>query len=397
LATMMRIWGLARELISTRVAIIATFFYAISPLVIVHSHSSWNPNVLPFWSLLIIYGLLKVVVKHDYKWICVVGASLGIALQLHYVALVFIPIVVATLGLIRWKLPWKYWLGVVGSGIITYSPFILFELRHQFINSLTVWQFVTRGGDAKTFGLLYVTNKIWDLVVRLFWRLVVIENAEISILFLGLISITLIWLLFQTEKNIFYKKALKVLLTWLAIGIGVLAFYTGTIYDYYLMFAFPLPFILLGIVGSYFLKFPITKWLVILIIVLLAYFELKVTPISKPPNRLKAQTKEIADFVLEKAENKPMNFGLIAAGNSDHAYRYFLEIGGNAPVVIEPPDVDPERQSVMQQLFVVCEEKVCLPLGHSRWEIAGFGRGEIVSEWQVGLFKVFKLIPYSGV
>ena len=270
LATMMLIWGLAREFFSTRVAIIATFFYAISPLVIVHSHSSWNPNVLPFWSLLIIYGLLKVVVKHDYKWICVVGASLGIALQLHYVALVFIPIVVATLGLIRWKLPWKYWLGVVGSGIITYSPFILFELRHQFINSLTVWQFVTRGGDAKTFGLLYVTNKIWDLVVRLFWRLVVIENAEISILFLGLISITLIWLLFQTEKNIFYKKALKVLLTWLAIGIGVLAFYTGTIYDYYLMFAFPLPFILLGIVGSYFLKFPITKWLVILIIVLLA-------------------------------------------------------------------------------------------------------------------------------
>src|SRR5574338_1562179 len=31
-----------------RVAIIASFFYAISPLVVTYSRSSWNPNPMPF-------------------------------------------------------------------------------------------------------------------------------------------------------------------------------------------------------------------------------------------------------------------------------------------------------------------------------------------------------------
>lgn len=394
LATIYLIWRLCREFFDTRTAIIASFLYAISPLVITHSHSSWNPNVLPFWALLIIYSLIRVVAKLDYKWIIVSGMSLGVAIQLHYVALVFIPITVVLLGLFHRKLPWKYWLGLVSGAVLTYSPFIIFELRHQFINTMTVWQFVTRSGDAKTFGLFLVGYKIWDLTVRLFWRLLVIENAEISIIFMFFISGSLIWLMRYFAKDQKSKTALKVLVVWLVVGIGTLSFYTGNIFDYYLMFAFPLPFLLVGIVGGYYLRHPVARWGVIMVLVALTYFELKVTPIAKAPNRLKAQSQEIADFILQKAEGRSMNFGLIAAGNSDHAYRYFLEVGGNAPVVIEPPDTDPERRTVTEQLFVVCEEKICQPLGHSRWEIAGYGRAEISNEWQVGLFKVFRLVPY---
>jgi hypothetical protein len=64
--------------------------------------------------------------------------------------------------------------------------------------------------------------------------------------------------------------------------------------------------------------------------------------------------------------------------------------------MVENPTIDPQRQTVTEQLFVVCEEKVCQPLGHSLWEIAGYGRAEIVDEWRVGLFQVFKLVPYRG-
>jgi hypothetical protein len=67
---------------------------------------------------------------------------------------------------------------------------------------------------------------------------------------------------------------------------------------------------------------------------------------------------------------------------------------GAPPVVIENTLDDPARKSATKQLFVVCEEKICQPLGHPLWEIAGFGRAEISDEWQVGLFKVFRMIHY---
>ncbi len=38
----------------------------------------------------------------------------------------------------------------------------------------------------------------------------------------------------------------------------------------------------------------------------------------------------------------------------------------------------------------------CSPLGESLNDIAGFGRGEIVDEWDVSVIKVYKLIHYAG-
>lgn len=396
LATIVLIWKLGQEFFDTKVATIASVLYALSPLVIAHSHSSWNPNILPFWALLIIYSLMQVVVKSNHNWIVITGAAIGVALQLHYIALVFILITFGVLVLMRPKLQIGHLAGLVLGSILTYSPFIIFEFRHHFINTLTVWQFVTRGGDAKSFGVMTFIDKFWDLSVRLFWRLVVIENAELSIIVMLAVLGMSVYLIMKLSHQEIKQKALKILLIWFALGIGLLSLYTGNIYDYYLMFTFPLPFLLIGITFSHHLRYKVGKLLVIVVVALVCNYYLINTPIAKEPNRLKFQTQQIAQFILDKSANKPFNFGLIAIGNSDHAYRYFLEIGGNPPVVIENPETDIGSKSVTDQLFVVCEEKICQPLGHPLWEIAGFGRAEITDEWQVGLFKVFRLTHYLG-
>jgi len=64
-------------------------------------------------------------------------------------------------------------------------------------------------------------------------------------------------------------------------------------------------------------------------------------------------------------------------------------------VTIESPQNDPQRKTVTDRLMIVCEEKVCKPLGHPLWEIAGFGRAEIVGEWQVVTVKVYSLVHYK--
>ena len=124
LATVALIWKIGEEFFGLRTAVIASVLYSLSPLVIIQSHSSWNPNILPFWSLLTIYGLLQTTVKGIYKWLVVVGAAIGVAIQLHYVALVLLPIVLTVLAVTRTKIRFKYYLGSLVGLAVTYSPFI---------------------------------------------------------------------------------------------------------------------------------------------------------------------------------------------------------------------------------------------------------------------------------
>jgi hypothetical protein len=104
----------------------------------------------------------------------------------------------------------------------------------------------------------------------------------------------------------------------------------------------------------------------------------------------------IAQFVNEKTDNKPFNFALITGGNSDFAYRYFFTLWHNEPVSIQNTDMDPQRKTVTDQLFIVCESLPCKPLGNPLFEIAGFGRGEIVAHWPVSVVEVYKLVHYKG-
>lgn len=106
--------------------------------------------------------------------------------------------------------------------------------------------------------------------------------------------------------------------------------------------------------------------------------------------------KTIAEFVMTKTDAKPFNFAITSGGNSDHAYRYFFTLWNHPPVIIQDPQHDPQRNTVTDQLFVVCESVPCEPLGNSLWEIAGFGRAEIVGKWKVSVVEVYKLVHYKG-
>ena len=62
--------------------------------------------------------------------------------------------------------------------------------------------------------------------------------------------------------------------------------------------------------------------------------------------------------------------------------------------VLENEMNDPKRATVTDQLIVICEISECKPLGHPLWEIAGFGRAQIVGEWDVSFVKILKLTHY---
>lgn len=433
IATVFLIYKVGSELFSIKAGLIAAILYSIAPLVVAYSRSSWNPNLMPFFSLLSLYVLYKAVVTNKAVLFFVTGVLYGIAIQLHYVELFFgatialyvILTVLLEATNLRKKISILFrriFLLLMGF-IAGFSPFLLFELRHGFPNTQSILRFILSSGETgSSEKFIPVVSSVF---FRLFGRLVVnfpppdqikaglysniITPWYYSALLLALISTG--FLIFYCAISLgrrkdFYKYLL--LLLWLFIGILFFGFYKKSIYDYYFQFMYPLPFLLVGItiVGLFDNKIPIidiflkrfgflSKIIASCIFITLIWVNLQGIPFLSPGNRQKEQVEKIANFVLSKTDNKQYNFALITGGNSDHGYRYFFKLKGRDPITIENTQNDPDRKTVTDQLLIVCEQSPCKPLGHPIWEIAGFGRAEIAGEWDVSVVRVYKLVHYK--
>lgn len=396
-ATVFLVYLLGSGLFNPETGLIAALLYADSPLTILYGRASWNPNVVPFFSVLLIYSLFRVVEKKQYNWLLITGLNLGILIQLHYVTFMFFPIILFSLFLIRFRIPVKQYLLSAVFFIAAYSPFLLFELRHQFVNTMAVIRFVLGNPSSNHTPLIFsFINNLNDVSVRLFWRLIIPESAELTKIFLGLLIVFYIIYFRKFRRKNEYGSSFKLLFIWLGVGLLSFGLYKGPIYDYYFGLLFGVPFILTGFALSFLAwKIIYGKIIAALIIAILLFFSFKHSPLAIEPNNLLRNSEEIARFIYDKDNGQKYNFALISGHNSDHAYRYFLEIWGNPPVTIENEVIDPKRTTVTDQLFVVCEEKICQPLGHPLWEIAGFGRAEIAGQWKVVTATVFKLVHYK--
>lgn len=419
LATIYLVYRIGKEFFGSKAGLIASLLYAVSPIVIIYSRSSWNPNVFPFFTVLSLHVLYKAVSKNKLWLFVLTGILMGINLQIHYLA-TFVGAIMFAFVLFADFKPKVYWLIEIlkryvlmfAGFLIGFSPFLLFEARHQFANSRHIVDFIFNSPETGV-GMQFNEN-IKFVIERLFGGLVIsfptlanFKNFDSNLIHFWLISSFVIaiisvgffvWMLIKNYKN--KNEFLKYLLflAWLVLGIGLFAFYKKSIYDYYLGFLFPLPFLLIGLVlANVWDKFKtVGKVIVATGLVLMVLISLNFTQIKSPGNQQVNQMKSISEFVLSKTNNESFNFAIITGGNSDHAYRYFFKLENHDPVIIEGLYADPERKSVTNQLFVVCEVVPCSPLGDSSQEIAGFGRAEIADHWKVNVVEVYKLVHYAG-
>lgn len=86
-----------------RAALLAALLYAIVPFSVIFGRFSWNPNIMPFFSLLYFYSLWKGVKFKNYKWIILAAFSFFVMIQSHYVSLIVLPVSVIYLWK-RWKI-----------------------------------------------------------------------------------------------------------------------------------------------------------------------------------------------------------------------------------------------------------------------------------------------------
>lgn len=426
IATVLAVYLLSKEIFDEYAGYISASLYAVSPLVIAQSRSSWNPNIVPFFATVLVYLLWIIYKNRNTSLLFWVGLMLGIGIQLHYL-FIFLYVLVVIWMLVLYRLDViisvRNYLGGIAGLLIGASLFLLFELRHGFPNTQSIIKFILKGDDT---GFIYngFISNIYDIYIRLFSRLIIrlpdkgfldILPHDQQILWLMVGNVIAIGVIvyyvsfiirnFEYFRNIFFpntdSKILSdkknyivgwILITlWCIIPLILFGFYKRSIYDYYFVIFFPWPFIMLGSIGSSLVKIKYIKYIIAIFWMSMIYWNWIGRPFVYRPNNQYSQMRQIADAAYKKAENKPFNFALVTGGNSDHVYRFFFEMWGNTPVVIQNPEVDPNRKSVTDQLIVVCETP-CELLGHPLWEIAGFGKAIIASEEEVPFVKIYRLI-----
>lgn len=436
-ATVYLVYKIGSEFFDKKAGVAAAVLYTFSPLVIGYSRSSWNPNPMPFFTLLTLYVLYKALRKRSVFLFIICGLLYGIDMQLHYIEAFtgVIMIVYIFLHESFFVVQEKSITKIVTDALEKYayvflgffagiSPFLAFEVRHGFPDAKSLTNFIFHSSD--TGANVRFFNIIGDVAFRLFGRLIIkfpppeqisLNNSQlnvdfvffnfnipISILYLFTLFILvagvsrLAYLIFHEFKNRKLNDSKMLLLgLWLLIGVVLFGFYKKPIYDYYFEFMFPLPFLIVGGLFSFaYLKSKITKWGAIIILLFLVMLNASGVPFRYPANRQLYQVKTISQFIFNKVDHTPYNFALGSEGNSDHAYRYFLTLWGNPPVEINHIGEKSDTETITNQLYVVCERGICHPLGDPRWEIAGFGRAEIANTWDVSVVKVYKLVRFRG-
>ncbi len=370
------IYYLGKIWFGKKAGLIAAFLYAISPVTIYYSRFSWNPNPLPFFSLAVIFGLYKMHQSRNFLWLVLTGAALAAAAQMHYLALILIPIagILWIIELLQKndKKPAKnIVLGTI-SGIIVFllmmSPLLFFDLRHDWLNLRAINQLFTQSQAFQGNIISNISKPPTIYLDKLIGRYMTGENFYLTVIVSLLVIVALI---------VNWGWIAMALAVWLFVGIFILSFYQQSIYDHYLGFLNPVPFLLIGSLSAIRIpKLKMNKWLIntglVTLMVILAAVNLQENPLRNPPNNQLQNTQNIARFIIARSQNQPFNFALISKNNYDSAYQFYLDVYG-----YKPKQLPFEKTS---QLFVVCEDSVCDPTHNPKYEVAGFGWSKI--DWQ---------------
>jgi len=377
---------IVKELFNEKIAYISTALVAFSYSLIELSRFSWNPNLLPLFTLLTIYFVIKSIKTKKWIFYVLTGAFISFSIQLHYLFLFIIPVIgIIYILSLRGALTTKQSLKkivlnlfyLIFNFFIFSSPLLVFDLRHQFLNTKNFIKLFSQSAGSKSNFFVSLSQTFLNLNKFSFGF---DFNPIISLLILILIIIGFAVLIPKKQVN------LKIFIGLFLSFIIFFSFYGGSKYLHYYGLIYPIYFIIIANILSDLTLQKFGKYLIGLFLVAFIFLNgAKYTFLfAKGGNQIN-QSKEIAQKIFDNVRDPKFTVTALPERFSDSTYRYFLEIWGKRSL---------EKDSLERanELFVVCE-KDCLPIiGNPDWEIAFFAPNKIVGQWKVDGVKIYKLI-----
>lgn len=267
-------------------SMILASLFSVSFIAIEYSRFAWNPNSLPFFSILFLYSVLEIFdankTRNKIWWVLAAAVSFSISTQLHFSSFITMPLIILVFLLINRKnlkgvVTWKSVIIFLAVVVLLYLPVIFSDILNkgdnvkQFIHSVgtkssgrPLWKNIYK--DVYYFGKYFLRlltgymggNRIWHSLMWFF-------NAG---------ALLAIYKFFKKETD--PNRRNFILLSILAFATQLLVYvplaYTIDKPRFFLP-VIMIPFIFLGFLGKYFFeeKKIIYGKLAVVVIVLVSF------------------------------------------------------------------------------------------------------------------------------
>ena len=422
LLTVILIFFVANSLFGRPSGFFAAALLATSPIMVELSRRAWNPNTLPFFSLLAFALAYRFWTSSQEKLLFLVSLVFGYTLSLHYSAFCLLPVMVYLW--VNYFLKKKRILPIALAFSIIFCfflPLLLFDFRHGFALSKNIASIfspkATSSQSSPSFPEASLASVYEVMVVPLSgYFLTSVPKVSVPYEFIGRISevftkplpvsiiahkslfinyyswgkiVFLLILVFSLVK-IFSSspknKALLFIWIWFVSAIVLSRLYQGKIYFFYYLFLFPIPFLFWSVTLKWLFDkkgwFRVFVVLVVLAVVAINIKNERLNFKAEAGNRSITDIKAVAEIISLDAVSGSFN---IATNHKDpgrwdhHAldYRYFVETLYKS----KPLDWYPENYKQSLVLYLVSEGKLDDPLSSKIMEVQEFGPGKIENIW----------------
>lgn len=383
--TVALVYFLGKELIGDKAALIASFFYAVSATVAENVRFSWNPNIIPFFSLIMVWATYRAW-KKDLKYWLLVTLCFSLLIQLHYITLLTaggagLILIWQVIQLIRRQdtLQLKklgiICVGCVGIFLLSVVPLVLFDFKHNFLNLKSFFSLVENPDNfsqSQTYSplstVLGAIQESHGRSMHFLFEYMVGQHRQTNSFFVLTTFIILGWQLLRSSQKNRFKPGHIVIVLYLLIGIVGLSFYQHTVFNHYIAYLFPITALVYGIVlGGIWPKW----WGKILLLAFGTYFLVY----NFPRYQLQSLGWNLTDIRSTSEEiyqhlspTEKYNLVLLSGTHDLYAqnYRYFLSTQPNKPL-------PPELSGQVDTLVIINEDHVTeMPQDADIYEIVIF-------------------------
>jgi uncharacterized membrane protein len=374
LATIVLIYVLGRKIIGEKAALFSAILFAFAEMAIFHARFSWNPNLAPLFTILVLYFIYMALTKNSKNWIWV-GLCLGLTIQLHYVNL----LLVGGCGLI-----WLYQLfteliskksklqtkekkrfivnTVIGAAValLTMTTVFMFDIRHNGLNFQAAINIFARDGNfASNYASL--ASSLVDALLETMGRTahIVVDLAVPGIdvhypkVITGILLLATFAFVAYKEKKTGIRIGVMMILALIITSIIGISFYRNSVFDHYILFAVPLSLMAMGYLLSKLWQYKIYKYVAVILVAIFIVQNASHRDFGFHGPQYSQRLAVAQTIVDANPKNEPFTITLFipAYESGDHyglRYQYLTSMLGHTPLI-------PEKLYQTQTLFIIDE------------------------------------------
>lgn len=231
LLTIYSIYYVFSDLFNKSAGLWAAFFYSVSYLLVFNDRGVFPTSPMILWCIWYFFGLKKLIDGKYFLGFVITGFLTGLTWHIHVSLALLSPLILVSLFFARSK---KFGFKEMSAGIFTFfltaSPFFLFEIRHNFIQTRSLLNaFGSDQGSAydgldQLYRVLYISAQN---ITYLVWRP---DSSFYYVLPLFLIVASV----YLSIKKVLDKKILLIFFIWNFLLVLFFSTYSKTVSEYYL-------------------------------------------------------------------------------------------------------------------------------------------------------------------